>query len=267
MTLYKLCEWEINGYNDSDWMLSVYNDEANKIETICIGSTRYAGCIEHHAQICYKCHGDPQMPTMEIVEKARLCLAEYIFNSLRHVEHRSVLEPDDVRIGERVRLLEPHKNQSFKTTPCTKCNGSGHWVNPRNPDDKRDCFGCKGYGEIQGEKNKDSNGKLIWEKFQAGLSGVVKYCQAYGQFYSSGYNQPCRFNRTVKFVTDDGKLVKAPLSKLRLDREPMSDEKLREKAESLSHELHFGSMYPKCAWYDKHYAANVVAQAKKQNEN
>jgi hypothetical protein len=256
MTLYNLCEWEINGYDDSDFMMSAFNDETNKIETICVGSTRYAGGYDYRGAI---------MPTVEIVEKARLVLAEYIFQSIRAAEHRDVLEPDDVAEGVRVSLIEAHKNQTFKTTSCTKCNGSGHWVNPKNSADKRECFACKGYGELQGEKVKDANGKLVWEKFSIGLSGVVKYCGAYGTFYRNGYNQPGRHNRTVKFVTDEGKLVKAPLSKLRLAREPMTDEKLRERAESLSHDLHFGRMYPKCAWYDKHFAADVVAKAKEAN--
>lgn len=251
MATYNLCEWEINGYNDSDFMMSVYNDETNKVEAVCVGSTRYAGGIDH---------GGALMPTVEIVEKARLVLKEYIFQKLRAAEHRDVLEPDDVQDESRVTLLEAHKNQVFKTTPCSKCNGSGSWVNPKNSSDKRECFGCKGYGELQGEKIKDSNGKLVWDKFPAGLSGVVKYCGAYGKFYRNGYNQPGRFNRTVKFLTDEGKLIKAPLSKLRMEREPLTDEVLYEKAENLSHGLHFGSMYPKCAWYDKHYAADVVAK-------
>ena len=29
---------------------------------------------------------------------------------------------------------------------CPKCGGTGRWVNPNNPDDRRDCFGCNGTG-------------------------------------------------------------------------------------------------------------------------
>ena len=255
MTTYKLCEWEINGRDDSDFMMSIYNDETDKIETVCVGSTRYAGGFDY---------GNSIMPTAEVVEKARLVLVEYMFQALRSAEHRDVLTPDDVALETRVSLLEPHKNQTFKTSPCVKCNGSGSWVNPKNPSDSRECFSCNGYGELQGEKIKDANGKLVWDKFPAGLSGVVKYCGAYGTFYRTGYNQPGRGNRTVKFVTDEGKMVKAPLSKLRLAKEPMTDEVLRQRAESLSHGLHFGAMHPRFTWYDKNYAEMAVAKGIQQ---
>ena len=30
---------------------------------------------------------------------------------------------------------------------CSRCLGTGNWINPKNPLDKRDCFACNGTGQ------------------------------------------------------------------------------------------------------------------------
>ena len=186
MTIFKLCEWEVNGYNDSDWLMSVYDDELNTISTIMIGTTRFASGINYHGA---------QDPTPEIVERARLVLVETIHQRLIAADRVATLTPDNVSVDEVVCLIAPHKNAVANTTPCNKCSGTGYWVNPRNPIDKRACFTCEGRGTFKGEKVKDATGKVVWDRFEPGLTGTVVKCHAYGTFYRNGYNQPGRENR------------------------------------------------------------------------
>ncbi len=255
MTLFKLCEWEINGYSDSDWILMVYDDETNSIKSLTIGTTRFAGCAAHGYQICYECAGSPISPTQEIIEKARLVLKDFLFQRIKRLNYLSVMEPEDVNPGDKVQLLIDHKNQAFEYKKCENCI-NGQWINPKNPQDKRDCFSCYGEGEIKGNKLKQNN-KLVWLKYSAGLTGTVKSCRAYGTFYKNGYNQPGRDNKTVIFVTENNKIVRAPLSKLRLAKNLKSDFELLQQAEEQSKSLHFGMMHPRFTWYDKNYVSNL----------
>ncbi len=148
--------------------------------------------------------------------------------------------------------------QARASEPCQKCNGSGKWINPRNSNDKRDCFACKGSGQHVGAKVKSEDGKQVWDELPAGLAGSVIDWHSFGQFYASGYNKPGRNNTTVQFAIEGGKVVRASLSKLRLDQEYKDDAYLMARAEELSYGYQFSALYPRHAWDSRNFAAEVA---------
>jgi len=256
MTLYKLCDWEINGYSDSDGYLTYYNDETNELGCELTWTTRFAGGDSS---------GKFSMPTLEIVEKARKLLADKIFGMLRAAEDSDVLEPTAVVVGQRVRLLVDHKNavKKHEEVPCDRCNGTGKWVNPKNASDLRDCFHCKGSGTLKRnfEKAKDENGKTQWQKFPAGTSGIVEWVGMFGAHYANGYKQPGRFTLQVRLKTNDGVEVKCPLEKLRLDCEPESDVQIRVRAEECSYNYNFKPLFSKHGgWLSSNWAKEVIGK-------
>lgn len=265
MSKFLLTDWEINGYDDSDFMASYYDDVENKIGFTCYGSTRYpsATVIGINADgVTSVSVGDDALkaPNAEMVEKARRVLADSIFQALKADDKRLVEEPDvkHLHAGLRVRLTEKARMQLREYSTCNKCNGIGKWVNPRNPDDKRDCFACKGSGRHVGGKVKNADGKQVYKELSAGLTGEVVEWGSFGQFYASGYNQPDRHNTSVQFRIDGGEVVRASLSKLRLDRECRTDQELTSKAHELSFHYQFSSLYPKHAWDTRNYAAEIA---------
>lgn len=230
MTLYKLDEWEHNGRDDSDWYAVVYDDETDKLQRVQTGTTRFADAL----------HMGPPMldPTPEILVKARAALVIIIFGQLKLFEESKVMQPGpaDIGPGVRLRFSEDHRCMAKEkvSAPCEKCAGTGHWTNPRNESDKRDCFGCKGQGEIVTSftRKKTDDGKQEWIAIKKGEAGVVMFAKSWGTFYRNGYSHPDRHNTTVTIKLDDGREVRTPLSKLRLDQEIDSDEKLKKLAET-----------------------------------
>ena len=100
--LHKLTEWEDNGYDDSDFYISVWDDEAGAVRQIEVGSTRYAG---GGAPVDARPVADPV-----VLDAALRWLAGAIFGQLRSAEDRDVLEPQDAPIGtilRTVRLVRP----------------------------------------------------------------------------------------------------------------------------------------------------------------
>jgi hypothetical protein len=200
------------------------------------------------------------MPTAEMVEQARLVLADRIFDKLKAADRRLVDEPDvqDLRAGVKVRMLEKARMQLRYSSACIKCSGTGKWVNPRNDNDKRDCFACSGSGKHVGAKLKDEDGKQVYKELPAGLVGEVIDWGSFGQFYANGYNKPGRSNTSVQFRTDDGEVVRASLAKLRLDQDYKDDSYLQGKAEELSFHYGFSALYPRFAWDTHNFAANIA---------
>lgn len=264
MTKYILNDWEINGYSDSDFCCAYYDDVTNTLDYTCYGTTRFpsahnVGFTDGVSTVEVK--GEYLLaPTKEIVEKARLALAEHIYTRIESAEKKDVFEPMPASIlpGTRVRVSKEAKFQVKSETPCLKCNATGKWVNPKIAVDVRDCFACHGEGYQTGEKKRTIDGKPIWEKIPVGVCGVVIEQKSFGQFYDKGYNQPCRANTRVLFLTDDGKRYRVTLDKLRLDSEPKSESELRWRADVLSRNLQFGAIAPKHAWDCRNFAAAIA---------
>ena len=267
MAKFILTDWEINGYDDSDFMCSFYDDVTNTIGFKEYGTTRFPSptMISIGGGITsVVVDGDNLlMPDAAVVEKARLVLEESIFQKLVDADKRLVDTPDveDLKEGLAIRLTAKARMQARLTEPCQKCNGTGKWINPRNTNDKRDCFACKGSGLHVGAKRKNEQGKQVYEELPAGLSGNVVDWASFGQFYASGYNKPNRENTTVQFRLVDGNVVRASLSKMRLDRDYHPTEKLRARARDLSFNYGFSALYPRFAWDTSNFAAAVAKAA------
>lgn len=276
MAKYILCEWEQNGYNDSDFVCMYYDAEKKEIVSYTYGTTRCAAptayAIDGNKTTIYISKMNPTtfqwetdkepllVPTKEIVEEARQVYEEKILQALIEGDKRHVDSPEvgDLKEGLTLELVEECKNQVFKQDKCQKCNGSGHWINPRNSNDKRNCFACKGSGNCKGEKEKNAQGKQVYEKVPAGTVGTIVDWKSFGTFYAKGYNQPDRHNTTVVLKTAQGKLFRAPLDKCKLARAYASVEVLREKAKSLSYDYQWQSLGPHCAWLSSNVAEDIA---------
>lgn len=98
MAQYKLCSWEDNGYNDSDWYLVAWDSELGKPVKHEVGTTRCAaGCnVDGYGY---------DLPTPDVVRSAVAWLAEYIYQSIRDAEYRDVLEPQPSAACKGTELL------------------------------------------------------------------------------------------------------------------------------------------------------------------
>jgi len=276
MAKYLLTDWEINGHDDSDFMLTYWDDVSLKVEAHCYASTRYGGCYCKPEAVeggsSYHLCGNPArsdrqapevllMPTASKVEDARQWLEDWLFGVMQREDKQLVDFPDfdHLHEGLEVRLLEACKFQINTTEPCNKCAGGGKWINPRNPNDKRDCFACKGSGQHVNGKLKNDQGKLVFEKLEAGAYGTVIDWRAFGTFYPGGANKPDRHNTTVQFKLENGKVVRASLKKLRLHREYRTQDSLRARAKGISYSYEFSKVYPRHAWDTHNYARRAVA--------
>lgn len=279
MSKYILCDWEINGYNDSDFVCMYYDTQTDTIGTYEYGTTRFAapttyGIAEgkttifvrvlNEATCEYEQDTEPLfVPTPAIVAFARRKLEAEIYKRLVEAEQRDVDQPEVNQLREGLELItvQDCRNQVYHMGPCVKCDGSGHWINPRNPADKRPCFSCDGTGKRATEKAKDTRGKLLYEKIPAGTKGKVIEWKSFGRFYANGHNRPNRENTTVFLKTPEGKVFRASLNKCKLARGYASDAELLAKANTLSYNYGWqGLASTKCAWLSRNIAAEVAGK-------
>lgn len=206
--------FEKNGYDDSDFAAVVWHGD--RAETVWYATTR-----AYTYNMTASVDASP-----EVMASYRGWLAAKSAAEVAARDAKRVLEPmpGDLAVGARVAWLRDSKFQARATEKCDRCNGAGHWVNPRNASDRRPCFGCSGSGERVGAKVKGENGKPVWNKIAKGSAGEVIDWTSFGTFYANGYNVPGRDNTTVKVKLDDGRIVNATLAALRLEREPMTAE-------------------------------------------
>ena len=102
------------------------------------------------------------------------------------------------------------------------------------------------YGEVvRFLKNSSARSQFAYKKDD---TGDIFYCKAIGTFYSKGYNHPGRQNRRVGVRLADGTRLFAPLAHLRLDREPLTEQELRDRATDLSYHYQFGATAPGFTW-------------------
>jgi hypothetical protein len=218
MTLYKMYEWEHNGYDDSDWYAVVYDDAKDELYRVETGTTRFADALH--------CGPDMSIPTSEVMEKAKAANLRQSLSSILESEFRRVNEPYESLVkGVSVRVLTPAKIMQKDKITCSKCNGSGNWVNPRNSEDMRVCFSCSGSGHIDGGKSKDEAGKQKWIHLRALMVGEVLETKVWGKFYHNGYNRPNRENTRVLVKFDTGTYWVAA-KHLGLDQDIRSEEEL-----------------------------------------
>jgi hypothetical protein len=241
--LYRCCEdWEHSQYHDSDWYCVAYdaaNDTLVRVET---GSTRHAGGTSGLGGVI------PMTDAMR--PRALAALVRLYFGILTRQEQRDAETPSIALLapGTQVRLLAPHrcmaKDKSTADITCPRCDGSGQWTNPYRPSDKRECRACKGSGKVQRTvrtRAKGGDGKQAWIKLAAGTVATVVSQATFGTFYRNGYNQPDRGNTTVYLRLADGTEAQAPAEKLRLDRDPPSEDVVLAMAQDAANR---GGYYP-----------------------
>jgi hypothetical protein len=154
------------------------------------------------------------------LERARLWLAGRVFEGIKAAELRDVLTPNKVQRGDPVALLVEHKN-------AVKVNGE----------------------KVQGQ----------WTRFPAGTVATVIRADAFGTFYRNGYNKPGRENTSAVCRLPDGGIMKAPLAKLRLAREPMTDSELQARAAELSYGMECKSLLTgHGGWWTANNAGNLM---------
>jgi hypothetical protein len=259
-TKFKLCWWEDNGYHDSYFYGVYFDTEDGKLHSTGLGATAYGGGIGFGSEFA--------LPTPEVLELARKELAKEIFAQLRKVEDRDFFtpEPCNVKKGRTFRLLVPHSFYPKGEGECPKCNGTGHWVHPRNSDDKRQCFCCKGTGLVAGKGAflKGTDGKRVKVTLPAGavVTALFDRVNFFGTQYAKGYNRPHRFNTSVTVKHGDA-LVRVPLEKLRQDAEPASDAELMDRADELSYNHQYGAAYGCKAWLTENWAADLAEKTGK----
>jgi hypothetical protein len=254
--LVKLCDFERNGPQESDFYVVLFNVETGEITCDEYATTRWASSHDLSRYL---------NPTREQAESARQALAGMIFARLVEADKNDTTLPQDVSLNMRVVLLSAHKNQAKEhdLAACVKCNGTGLWVNPRDCADKRTCFACagKGVSKSNERKVKTADGKPEWVKFAPGLKGKVVWSGTFRTIYRNGYNKLDRSTIQCKVLLDDGRTMSVPLSKLGLDRALASHDELKARAEELSHDLQFGALFPHFCWETRNWARQAL-QAK-----
>ena len=260
MALLKIAEWEDNKYDDSDFYAAYFDPATGLIEREEIGSTRYAGKIQS---------ATPHTTnwTLETVDLFREAFQRYIYATLRYAENKDVLKPQNVEKGDVVKTLEILKPRKiFRLESCKKCNGTGKWINPNSPLDARVCFTCNGSSKTY---NKTGETAPKGFKIETGIIGTVLSCEAHGTFYSNGYNQPGRSNRQTKIEifhpTESTIVVNAALEKLRLARDPLSNQEITDKAIGYSFQWQYTSFVGCKAWLSKDYIPQALKEALKAN--
>lgn len=108
--LHQLTSWEDNGYNDSDFYVSVWDDEAREVRAIEVGSTRYASCGT------VQC-GTP-IKSPDALADALQWLAGHIYERIAAAELLDVLEPQDAPLGAFLTTLRPIKPRNAAIIPA-----------------------------------------------------------------------------------------------------------------------------------------------------
>lgn len=238
---YRCCEdWEHSQYDDSDWYCVAYYPAEDRVDRVMTGTTRFASALRTNAA---------QPMTDEYRAPARAALVRVYASQAAEADKRRVLFPrvDELAKGTRVRFTEKHrcqrKEKAIAEVQCEKCEGAGHWQNPRVASDKRPCFGCKGAGKVSRTvrtKVRGEDGKLAWEHVEAGATGVVLGHATYGRFYRGGYQDANDAQYSTFYVLlDDGREVRVTGDKLRLDREPKTVEEYAEAFAASAEQLDF----------------------------
>jgi hypothetical protein len=232
-----VAEWENNSYQDSDFYCAYYDTEDNKVHSVEIGSTRYAGGIRFPEGI--------QELTAETASLAR----QWLENRWNHVLLTRAQfdneKPDKVSKGDAVIVIEKHTNRKV-TEVCLDCDGTGEWVNPNRANDIRVCFKCNGKGHNSGDKASI--------KIPIGTTGEIVSSSIK---YSSSYTKdPGRYDYDCLVALGD-KVVRIPLAKLSRNEE-IDKEGIKKKATLLADNANFGSMFilANVAWLSVNYLAS-----------
>ena len=261
---YLLCEWERNGYDDSDFYAAYYDALTGRCHSEMFSSTRFASPC-HVARFAKDpSTGQPRYNTeltREIVENSRQWLEKRLFEMMVETDLDQIARPSLALLtaGTKIALTRPVRNRSHfieQSTVCVACSGSGKWVNPRNDKDVRSCLYCKGTARriVRSQKSESLDGKPIWENFPEGSVGSISGGPYFfGTFYKRGYKQKNTATATFFVTMDNGKTAKIPGLAIKLARQPVSELYMAKAAWKASYHYDFGHALGCTAWLSDDY--------------
>lgn len=97
---FVLNDWEINGYDDSDFEYALWVPSEGKVIRYQYGSTRYASAGECPYELCREIPAD-------VLEAARAYLEEGIYKQLCYAEEERMKGEVMFNRGDEVRMLDP----------------------------------------------------------------------------------------------------------------------------------------------------------------
>lgn len=223
-------EWEHNGYDDSDFYRAMYDPNKGTLDKVMTWTTR-AGCgsfavvtkeyAHKHGLAGYINHAyNPATKQYDLENGIQVSLPVYWF-----------VEPKDTpeRVWQQAEQLLAE--QIFQ---CLRLAEHRDILQPTNaiPGDTLQLL----------EAHRSIKTK---QTLPVGTKIRVNDVQCFGTFYRNGYNQPGRHNRSVigTIVGQPEKLVRVPLEKCRMDKEPMSDAELRARAVELAKNRRFNQCW------------------------
>jgi len=219
--IIKVGEWERNGYHDSDFYTVYWFRDTKKLQNICTGTTR---CYDNGSGVIKSTPYDKLPPDEKSVvyNEIRDFVLPKLELQIKNANEHAINFPKSEAVNNyKVILKENHKNRAKELTKCTKCDGGGHWVNPKNKDDKRTCFSCNGLGSWV-KSAKGGPMTTIKAGTIANVHKVATYDPHWVQFKS--YALTCK--------TEAGLIITVPLDKVKLDKEYMTEGQIKTRAKS-----------------------------------
>lgn len=190
---------EENGRDDSDWVAPFFNLNTREIEPHLTGTTRFAASLNF-------LQGTSPLTPAILAEAYDFLLARALADEISmNVIDAPIQAARDLPNGTRIRLTAAHRARKAYA-PCTQCDGRGAWVNPRNPADRRECFGCHGKSVVAADGPAP--------KAATGESGEIvgRYCRP-APYGHRGYS---RDEYTFAVRLDSGALICVSADKLAL---------------------------------------------------
>lgn len=217
-TLFKVGhESERNGRDDSDWYCLTYDPTTDEIHETLVGTTR--GAMEWYRGV------DSNTPD-EVWARAAACFirkAVPLLISYDNGRKRSEAK----RVGCNVVLTQDVKNRPREEyeEPCDRCGGEGCWINPRNPVDKRECFGCHGTKMRKRTRATKGAAVVVPAGTKAQVTGVYERKSQYGTW---------SYGVRVSLRKLDGSTFMATSDAIEADRETMTEAEATRRAQALA---------------------------------
>lgn len=225
-------EWEHNGYDDSDFYRTMFDWHTGELQKVETWTTRY-GC------------GHSAVVTDEYAKRNNL--TGYIAKDY-NPNTQQWDKPVGVRVDLPVTWFVPPKQVPQSVWEAAERKLAEHIFNLIRAAELRDILTPQDakQGDIL-RLSESHNSRKTKQTLPVGTKIRVNDCTAFGTFYRNGYNHPSRENRSVigTVLGHPEKLVRVPLNKCRLDKEPMPDAELRARAVELAKNRRFEQCWGK----------------------
>lgn len=223
-------EWEHSGYDDSDFYRAMYDPNKGTLEKVETHSTRY-GCgyfavvtkeyAQKHGLNGYINHAyNPATGRYDVENGIQVSLPVTWFVDPKQVPERVWQQAEQLLAEQIFQLIRSAEHRDV--------------LQPSN---------AKAGDRLRlSEAHRSVKTK---QTLPVGTRIRVNEVQCFGTFYRNGYNQPGRHNRSVigTVIGQPDKLVRVPLDKCQLDKEPMPDGELRARAAELAKNRRFNQCW------------------------